>query len=330
MRRPKRSPRVATLCVLGRRAMAASSAPSRSRLMTQAADAIAGAAGWQALDALLLPGGFFRLGRFLGPLDYDERKAALEAMPAVQAAIRAAQSLQQASPGCLVIFGADSWSPRRWEYGDQFCVAVDAAGVVGLSRKIILTERDSIHCRRVYVPYADDYKAPERFVRLRSGHQAVLCSCFDMFGICGSDSQLARRGRAIRDLHFGNGSPRIEERGFNLLREFRLALWQRLLDQSQPSVAFAAIHDFRAPGRDGYWQRHGIAVASAAIGGLAIGAAHFALRLPTLRSSTLCASAVPRRALREGAARGAYRFMPIDSLSIHLGRQRALARLFAP
>lgn len=330
MRRPKRSPRVATLCVLGKRAMKVSASPIRSRLLTHAAETIATTEGWHSLDALLLPGGYFRLGRFLGPLDFDDRKAALHTMPPVQAAIRAAKRLQKASPGCLVVFGADSWSPRRWEYGDQFCVAVGPSGVVGLSRKIILTERDSIHCRRVYVPYADDYKAPERFVRLSSGHRTVLCSCFDMFGICGQGSLLARRGRAIRDLHFDNSCPRIEERGFNLLREFRLTLWQRLLEQNQPSVAFAAIHDFRAPGRDGYWQRHGIAVASAAMQGLAVGAAHFALKLPPADSSTLCAFAVPRRALKQGAGRGAYRFMPAASLTIHFGRERALARLFAP
>lgn len=330
MRRPKRSPRVATLCVLGKRAMKASANPSRGRLLTHAAEAVAKAEGWHSLDALLLPGGYFRLGRFLGPLDYEDRKAALHAMPPIQTAIRAAKRLQKASPGCLVVFGADSWSPRRWEYGDQFCIAVDPSGVVGLSRKIILTERDSIHCRRVYAPYAADYSAPERFVRLTSGHRAALCSCYDMFGICGPTSLLTRRGRAIRDLHFDNSCPRVEERGFNLLREFRLTLWQNLLRHQPPSVAFAAIHDFRAPGRDGYWQRHGIAVASAAMQGLAVGAAHFALRLPSAHSSTLCAFAVPRRSLKQGAGRAAYRFMPAANLAIHFGRERALARLFTP
>src|SRR3546814_3192148 len=41
MRRPKRSPRVATLCVLGKRAMKASASPIRSRLLTHAAETIA-------------------------------------------------------------------------------------------------------------------------------------------------------------------------------------------------------------------------------------------------------------------------------------------------
>src|SRR3546814_1452269 len=95
MRRPKRSPRVATLCVLGKRAMKASASPIRSRLLTHAAETIATTEGWHSLDAMLLPGGYFRLGRFLGPLDFDDSKAALHTMPPVQAAIRAAKRMKK-------------------------------------------------------------------------------------------------------------------------------------------------------------------------------------------------------------------------------------------
>jgi len=329
MRRPKRSPRVGAVCIQGKRALTTRINNHRRHLLAAVASALTKAEDWQDLDALLFPGAFFRLSRFIGHLDYRGRKAALEKMAVVQAAIEAARSLHRHSPGCLVVFGADSSAPAAWEYGDQFCIAVDRTGVVGLARKIFPTDEDTAYCRRVYVPYAADYGSPERYVRLASGHLAALCACFDMFAFCGDAALLDKRSVAIRDLRLPGSCPRIEEPGFHRLRRELVATWDRVRYQHRPTVALAAIHGFARPGRDGYWQRHGIAVASAGVlGGLAVGAGHFVQGLPRPATSTLAAYRVSRRLIYQGPYRPAHRLLP--KAALELGQGAALARLFAP
>jgi len=97
-------------------------------------------------------------------------------------------------------------------------------------------------------------------------------------------------------------------------------------------MALACIHNFDAPGRDSYWQRHGIAYASAALGGgLALGAAHFNYTLPAAGSSTLAAFKVRRSHLSAGAHRPAHRHEALASVFIEgdgRDKPRALIRLF--
>ncbi|MEL3891656.1 hypothetical protein V6B08_15360 [Ferrovibrio sp. MS7] len=330
MRGPNRSPRIAALCVLGKRAHRVAINKPRARLLLAAAQAIAEDPEWHGLDALLLPGAFFRASAYLGGKKHPARVKLLAKegfMPAVREAVAI---LAEASPGSLVVFGVDSASPRRWEFGDQLCIAVGADGITGLARKIIPADQDTIHCKRVYVPALVDYASPHRFVILPSGHKAALCSCFDMFGICGDPGMLKQRGSPIRDLWLPNGKcPRVEEPGFKPLREQALREWQALLDEHHPTLALAAIHAFKQPGRDGYWQRHGLAVASAALrGGLAIGAAHFEAKLPSAKQSTLAAMNVPASVVAEGPKRGPHRAMPLAAKTIQAGSQAALLRLY--
>ncbi len=330
MRGPIRSPRIAALCVLGKRAHRVFVNKPRSELLIAAASAIAEDPAWQNLDAMLLPGAYFRLSTYIGDKKHPTRIRLLAKESFMLAVRRAAASLAETSPGSLLIFGADSASPRRWEFGDQLCIGVGSDGIVGLARKVIPSNPDTIHCKRVYVPSLADYSSPHRFVTLPSGHKAVLNSCFDMFGICGEPVMLKKRGSPIRDLWLPNGKcPRVEEAGFKALREQALRDWQVLLDQHRPTIALAAIHAFKLPGRDGYWQRHGLAVASAALhGGLAVGAAHFVERLPMASQSTLAAMNVPREALAEGPKRGPHRLQPLAAKTIQVGNQTALLRLY--
>lgn len=330
MRRPNRSPRIAALCLLGKRAQRLSLNKPRGKLLLAAARAITEEPVWQGLDALLLPGAYFRLKGYLGARKHPARVKLLAKEGFMPAVLEAAALLQAGSPGALVVFGADSSAPRRWEFGDQLCVAVGADGIAGLARKIIAVDQDTIHCKRVYVPVMADYASPHRFVILPSGHKAALCSCFDMFGICADAAMLAKRGLPIRDLWLPYGKcPRVEEPGFKPLREQALGQWHALLKEHKPTVALSAIHSFKLPGRDGYWQRHGLAVASASIGGgLAVGAAHFEERLPGPNQSTLAAFDVPASVLAEGPKRSPHRAVPIAAKTIEAGGQTALLRLF--
>ncbi|WP_374631185.1 hypothetical protein [Ferrovibrio sp.] len=330
MRGPIRSPRIAALCVLGKRAHRVFVNKPRSELLIAAATAVAEDTAWQNLDAMLLPGAYFRLSTYIGDKKHPTRIRLLAKESFMLAVRRAAASLADSSPGSVLVFGADSASPRRWEFGDQLCIGFGSEGIVGLARKVIPSNPDTIHCKRVYVPALADYSSPHRFVTLPSGHKAVLNSCFDMFGICGDPAMLQKRGSPIRDLWLANGKcPRVEEAGFKPLREQVLRDWQALLNEHRPTLALAAIHAFKLPGRDGYWQRHGLAVASAALnGGLAVGAAHFEEKLPKPGRSPLAAMNVPHMVLAQGPKRGAHRLQPLAARTVQVGNQTALLRLF--
>ncbi len=330
MRGPNRSPRIAALCVLGKRAHRLSVNKARGQLLLAAAQAIAEDTAWHGLDALLLPGAFFRLSGYIGDKKHPTRVRLLGKEGFMAAVREAVAIMAAASPGSLVVFGADSASPRRWEFGDQLCLGVGTSGIVGLARKIIPADPDTIHCKRVYVPALVDYSSPHRFVTLPSGHKAALCSCFDMFGICSDAEMTRKRGMPIRDLWLPNGEcPRVEKPGFKPLREQALREWQMLLEEQRPTVALAAIHAFKRPGRDGYWQRHGVSVASASMqGGFAVGAAHFEEKLPGAQQSTLASFDVPASVIAQGPKRGPHRAAPLASKTIEAGGQAALLRLF--
>jgi hypothetical protein len=123
--------------------------------------------------------------------------------------------------------------------------------------------------------------------------------------------------------------------GFMAVRRRLVAEWGQLLADQRVDVVLTAVHRFQQPGRDIFWQRHGLATASAALdGGLAVGAAFFTNRLPDGRdrwSSPLAACGVPKEHLEQGLHRLARRFEPIAALTSNgrrNGKPRALVRLF--
>src|SRR4051812_29019420 len=135
--RQKRSPRIATVCVLGRKATrAAQQNPRRLRLMRHVIEEIVGRPDWHPLDAVLFPGCFLRLDKFIGRLPTDERISEIERQKFAGGVCDAVRLLQTPSSGALIVFGADSTDPESEENGDQFCIAMGSTGVVGLARKI--------------------------------------------------------------------------------------------------------------------------------------------------------------------------------------------------
>lgn len=121
---------------------------------------------------------------------------------------------------------------------------------------------------------------------------------------------------AVRYLDKGDDGGRLDMQS-RQLRQDLIAAWRHLLRDQQVDVALAAIHRFEAPGRDGYWQRHGIASASAALnGGLAIDAAHFRRALPALEASTLAAAGITSEHLMQGLRRQAHRALPVAAFAL--------------
>jgi hypothetical protein len=330
-----RPPRVVTVCVLGRKPSRVDRNARTSSLLDGVVDAVISRVDWHPVDAIVFPGGFFRSSLYVGNRSHSERAAALEAFDFGQAVMAAAYRLDAALPGALIVVGIDSVPYSSTDHGDQMCVAFSPYGVIGIGRKVWPADGDTNwDGRPPVVCYPADFGSPYRIVTLANGSRALLCACYDVFGVAEAIVGPTARIRYIRYLApdqrcDGAGA------GFMAVRRRLVAEWGQLLADQRIDVVLTAVHRFQQPGRDIFWQRHGLATASAALGGgLAVGAAFFTDRLPDGRSrwsSPLAAYAVPREHLGQGLHRPARRFEPIAALTINGRRNRkprALVRLF--
>ena len=282
------------------------------------------------LQAILFPGGYFFLNKHVGHLSHAERVRAIEDSP-VGEACRAGLAKLADTPlrDALLVVGIDTAKKPRRGYppdkGDQLCVAFNQTGVIGIGRKVF---PDGFE-REDYVVYADDFTSPHRLVRLADGRKAILCACYDMFGVAESAENVTKRTRNI--MYIGEGAEVLAagEKGFAEARARLVGAWASMIEREKVSVGLAAIHQFKRPGVDLFWQRHGLATASAALkGGLAIGAAHFTEYLPDTDKSTLAARGVPKSHLNQGLHRSAHRLTPVDSWSVNTDHSQALIRVF--
>jgi hypothetical protein len=309
MRRPHRSPRLATLCLQGNTANSTKDNPERSTILNEAIARLYNHRDWHPLDALVLPGGYFRLSRTLGALSFEERKQQVEREHFASVVRACLARLRSRSPKMRLLVGVMATARHKAERTEQACIAFDATGVIGLARKIFPTSAETVG-RRYMSPCLDDFAAKERFVALPNGSVALLNSCYDMFGAADAFSSFSARRSAIRAVRRGTDHITHRDPEFRSIRDTALASWNALLAEQRPDVLLASIHAFERPGLDGYWQRHGIARASARFGGaLALGAAHFLESLPS-EGSPLAAFAVPKAALAAGVNRRAYPLAP--------------------
>lgn len=282
-------------------------------------------------QAIIFPGGFFFLNQHIGHLPYPERKRVIESSSigfTCRASLAMLNTIPPSEP--LLVVGIDTAKrPRHGcssDSGDQLCVAFDKTGVVGIGRKIFPDDYELFD----HVSYAKDFTGLGRVVGLPDGRKAVLCACYDMFGIAESPARVTKRTRNIK--YIGEGKNFVAEPGEAKHAEVRTGLvqgWADMLKREGVSVGMAAIHQFGRPGLDKYWQRHGVGVASAALGGgLAIGAAHFVEALPAVDKSTLAAVGVPQSHLADGLRRKHYAIRPVESFHITTKHGTALVRSF--
>jgi hypothetical protein len=330
MPRLLRSPAIVTLCVRGRPAKQPIHNERRLALLREAVRQLAENDYWAPIEALVLPGGFFRTRLFLGPSPHRERVAALRREGYVQEAITLADELARHFAGCVLIFGIDGDAPSWAERGDQFCVACDGTRIIGLARKLFPDPGETRDWLRWFVPCSHDFGSTYRYITLVNGSRAVLCACYDAFGLAETPEQPTARSRIMRQISvrgelIEQGDPHFVRRRGQCIAAFR-----RRFAAEMPDLALAAIHEFKRPGRDGYWQRHGIAVASAALnGGLAVGAAHFRWQLPSLEQAPLAAMGVPSVHIDETFKRRARRHYPITDCDVTLGKDPdAVLRLY--
>ena len=205
-----KAPTIATACISGPTSRTTRSNPVRFALLKRITDEVSSRV--VSLDALLLPGGFFRLSRPLGHLSFDKRVKELGNAGLVEPLRSLARKLD--GPGrALIVFGVDGSDTGNGAGGDQFCIAVSRDGVEGIGRKVFPTtiEAHNLLC------FDTDYRTTQRIVGLQSGHRAMLCACYDVFGVA---ETVARQGKQARNVQWigtlnnqiGRGSRQFRER----------------------------------------------------------------------------------------------------------------------
>ncbi|MDE2516124.1 MAG: hypothetical protein KGL12_08880 [Rhodospirillales bacterium] len=314
-------PRFATVCVQGSPARQYRSCVKRLVLLTAIVCKIN--KQWENLDAVIFPGGFLRLNRTIGELPYDERTDALCAAGLVEP-IKNAIKLMTKSRDPVLVFGVDGPTYRNGDGGDQLCVAANKNGIVSISRKIFPTknESDSLLC------FDADYHDPHRVVVLAGGRNATLSACYDMFGLVERGNPCGTRARYIRWIGRYNAQMERGDEGFNEHLAENLCSFNSVLTKKNVTVGIAAIHYFRGH-NTAFWQRHGIAACSAALGGgFVIGAAHFAELPQTANSSTLAAAGVRAQVGQDMRNRQAHSWQPAGHFTFASTDGSALVRLF--
>ena len=320
-RESETNPRIASICVRGTPKRTSRANNSRLAMLKDIVCDVD--KHWGDLDAVVFPGGFLWLSKYVGDLPYARRAQALDDADLVTPIKRAAAALTR-SPGALIVFGVDG-PHRTRDGGDQLCVAANADGIVGIGRKIFPVageEAKSLLC------YDGGFADEHRVVNLPNGRRAVLCACYDMFGV----ADPTKRRNDIRRIGTYREEVWYREEGFAERLSRNLESFKRLLDGV--SVGIAAIHRFPSDGshfqRTQMWQRHGVAGCSAALKkGFAVGAAHFANLPRNPNSSTLAAKRVPTAHLTKGNHRTGRSWPPKQRLDFEIKRGRPSVLLAA-
>ena len=271
---------------------------------------------WQALDAIVLPAGYLRTDHWLALLPPTPRRELIGASDLSSACAQAIARLSQGSPGCVLVIGLDTNRCRSWGFrGDQALAAFNADGCLTVARKVFPTDGDTNEWGRA--PYLLDFADADseaRFVPLPNGRTAMLCVCYDSFVFSELALGPTKKLNAMRyQSHPFDGWDDLTP---TVAWEWMAAL-RRQVALHGPSVILNPVHGFERPGADVFWQRHGLAVASSAIGGgLAVGAAHYRRDLPAPTHNMLSAIGAPTNQIGMGPFRRAHTTSVIDSFTI--------------
>lgn len=321
--------RIATVCLLGSPARRTSANAAKLDVVQRVVSAIV-REGWRELDAIVFPGGTFFLSDHIGPLTRKDRYAAIRATEFSKTAVKLCGELSASSTGLHLIAGLLSPHGPGYSTGDQVAVAWTAAGIAGMGRKVFPSPPEISDPRRHFVTYRSDYDSQDRIITLASGQPALLCACYDLFGVPEAPHYRSVRADYIRHVSDRGRVVSNRDGGFGELRAHCLQAWHEQIVDRDIRIAIGTIHGFRRPGQDVFWQRHGIASASAGLTlGAAVAAAHFEEALPFHSYCPLVAKRVPRSHLGAGVQRLTRFAQDIDHIEIMLkGSVTALMRLF--
>lgn len=262
---------------------------------------------------LVLPAGMFFHDKTLAPLLLEERLDALNAL-------EWSKTLAKNCGNTAIIAGVDIDSED--EATGQYSITIDKSGVRAVSRKIFPTKGEVATGAFIQAP---DFNDVSRFINAGQSN-AIMHTCYDIFGsvdILSGKSSPNRLSHVPSPSVKNTNKKKCYEAYADILRP-----WAS--DTAHPFVS-VNIHHFAKPGRDIFYQRHGIASASAAFNGaLVIGAAHFEETLPNVASqSTLAAYGVPYSHLSAHFHRQAHSLEALDFKEIRTAQHSGVLRCFA-
>ncbi|AMJ61510.1 hypothetical protein [Bosea sp. PAMC 26642] len=321
--------RIVTVSVRGRYQFPLHKMTHRVMLLDYLVEAFSERTDWGDVDAVLLPGGFFRIAQAIGTKPQAERKAILALDDSGLAGAAGSRLLDEVWPGVTLVIGIDSEPLSGKRGGDQLVAAWQGGAMTGLARKAFPVRDETNGDAPRYWASFQDADDPGRIVTLRQGQRALLLACYDAFAVRALHGREFVDLQALRLIADRAGRIRALKPGE---RDDHLRRWLAMLRAFPPDLGLVAIHEFDRPGREGYWQRHGIAGASAALKGAPIVAAsHFRRLLPSqIDRSPLASSGVDAAHLWQGQRRLSQRLFPTDGFVLHSksGNPILLARLF--
>ena len=283
--------------------------------------------GWTEVDAIVLPAGYLRADLWLAPLTAEERRHAVNTSELGMVCRFAISRIAERSPGCVLVVGIDTNRHRPWGFrGDQALAAFNDGGCITVVRKIFPTDGDTNEWGRTpYLLDRSDADGAARFLPLPSGRSAMLCVCYDSFVFSELALGPTTKLRAMR-----YQTDPID--GWDGLKPWQAWDWLQKLDSQielhRPTVVLNPIHGFDRQGGDVFWQRHGLSVASSALGGgLAVGAAHYRRGLPNAEHAMMAALGAPSTHIQQGGRRRAYTAPAIDSFTLQHRALRGLGSL---
>lgn len=328
-RTPAFTTRIVSVAIKGSDKLPPPKTKARLDLLRMLVAALLNREDWPDIEAIVLPGGYFRLKRVISLTSIKKRFTRFAKSELAADLLDIAGQLNQRWPGVALVIGIDSNAQGKKIGGDQLVAVWQGGALVALTRKAFPVDGDTDGKEPVYVVHADDADDPGRLITLSNGAKALVLSCYDAFAVRGLHGRRHVDLQAIRLISTGKERPR-EAASYE--KRDHLRRWLAFLDAHPPDLALIAIHRFRQAGHDGYWQRHGIAGASAALQGApVIGAAHFRRGLPSrLAASPLASLGVPLSHLDQGAKRRAHRLTPQDGFTLRDEQGEAIVflRLF--
>jgi hypothetical protein len=315
--------RIATVCFLGRNNAYGQSAYRLTQMKRIIDELTKRKRIYKNLDALLFAGGYLSLQKPIGHLGESERLMALVNLALVKKLKAISKTLHSHFPAVHLCIGIDSRPIRHFMGGDELLISLQSGHLRGFARKAFpvwgdngLWDYDKEQWIRPPFAINLDYSEnPLRMITLRNGAKAVLLVCYEAFGarlIAGDNYYnqnyiYAYHNTETNDLGYFTSDE----------RQAHIRKWIGFLHGEKPNLALTAIHSFEKAGRDGYWQRHGIAGLSAAMMDKPVfGASHFYNSLPQKDKSTLSSISVPHDHLLKPNHRLAHRLRPSHSFTL--------------
>lgn len=260
------------------------------------------------LHTIVLPGGMFFHDEALAPLSAQERVEALNMRADIQA-------LSEIAGNSLIVSGLDIYCHD--EVHGQYSFALDKDGVKAVSRKVFPTKQE---VQRGLSIQAHDFSDTSRIVEGQD-RSVILHTCYDIFG---SVDALTGKETPSRLSHVPAPKEANKSDCYNDYKQVAL-----LAAKGAPIIT-VNIHEFAKPGRDIFYQRHGLATASAAFNGAPVfAAAHFEETLPqSAAQSPLAAKGVPTSHIKARFHRQAHALTANEVYPIETASMRGIIRMF--